>query len=155
MKYLRVNRKCNDLVYEAGSEFEIGKGVVLREGKDATIVACGFMVGRALKAAEELEKKGISAAVIDMFTVKPLDEALVIEYAKKTGCVVTAENHNKIGGLTSAVSECLSENCPVVMGHVAVEDEYGEVGPVDYLAERFGLTAEHIVEVVEKTVAKK
>ena len=155
VKYLRVNRKCNDLVYEAGSEFEIGKGVVLREGKDATIVACGFMVGRALKAAEELEKKGISAAVIDMFTVKPLDEALVIEYAKKTGCVVTAENHNKIGGLTSAVSECLSENCPVVMGHVAVEDEYGEVGPVDYLAERFGLTAEHIVEVVEKTVAKK
>ena len=155
VKYLRVNRKCNDLVYEAGSEFEIGKGVVLREGKDATIVACGFMVGRALKAAEELEKKGISAAVIDMFTVKPLDEALVIEYAKKTGCVVTAENHNKIGGLTSAVSECLSENCPVVMGHVAVEDEYGEVGPVDYLAERFGLTAEHIVEVVEKTFAKK
>lgn len=155
VKYLRVNRKNNDLVYEAGSEFEIGKGVVLREGKDATIVACGFMVGRALKAAEELEKKGISAAVIDMFTVKPLDEALVIEYAKKTGCVVTAENHNKIGGLTSAVSECLSENCPVVMGHVAVEDEYAEVGPVDYLAERFGLTAEHIVEVVEKTVAKK
>ena len=155
VKYLRVNRKNNDLVYEAGSEFEIGKGVVVREGKDATIVACGFMVGRALKAAEELEKKGISAAVIDMFTVKPLDEALVIEYAKKTGCVVTAENHNKIGGLTSAVSECLSENCPVVMGHVAVEDEYGEVGPVDYLAERFGLTAEHIVEVVEKTVAKK
>ena len=155
VKYLRVNRRSNDLVYEAGSEFEIGKGVVLREGKDATIVACGFMVGRALKAAEELEKKGISAAVIDMFTVKPLDEALVIEYAKKTGCVVTAENHNKIGGLTSAVSECLSENCPVVMGHVAVEDEYGEVGPVDYLAERFGLTAEHIVEVVEKTVAKK
>lgn len=155
VKYLRVNRKSNDLVYEAGSEFEIGKGVVLREGKDATIVACGFMVGRALKAAEELEKKGISAAVIDMFTVKPLDEALVIEYAKKTGCVVAAENHNKIGGLTSAVSECLSENCPVVMGHVAVEDEYGEVGPVDYLAERFGLTAEHIVEVVEKTVAKK
>ena len=155
VKYLRVNRKNNDLVYEAGSEFEIGKGVVLREGKDATIVACGFMVGRALKAAEELEKKGISEAVIDMFTVKPLDEALVIEYAKKTGCVVTAENHNKIGGLTSAVSECLSENCPVVMGHVAVEDEYGEVGPVDYLAERFGLTAEHIVEVVEKTVAKK
>lgn len=155
VKYLRVNRKNNDLVYEAGSEFEIGKGVVLREGKDATIVECGFMVGRALKAAEELEKKGISAAVIDMFTVKPLDEALVIEYAKKTGCVVTAENHNKIGGLTSAVSECLSENCPVVMGHVAVEDEYGEVGPVDYLAERFGLTAEHIVEVVEKTVAKK
>lgn len=155
VKYLRVNRKNNDLVYEAGSEFEIGKGVVLREGKDVTLIACGFMVGKALKAAEALAKQGIEASVIDMFTVKPLDEALVIEYAKKTGCVVTVENHNKIGGLYSAVSECLAQNCPTPMGYVAVEDEYGEVGPVDYLAERFGLTAEHIVEVAVKTTAKK
>ena len=88
-------------------------------------------------------------------SVKPLDEALVIEYAKKTGCVVTVENHNKIGGLTSAVAECLSANAPALLGHVAVEDEYGEVGPVDYLAERFGLTAEHIVAEAEKMVAKK
>lgn len=155
VKYLRVNRKANDLVYEAGSQFEIGKGVVCREGKDATIVACGYMVGTALKAAAMLAEKGIDAAVIDMFTIKPLDEALVAEYARKTGCVVTAENHNKFGGLFSAVSECLSTTYPVPVGYVAVEDEYGEVGPVDYLAERFGLTAEHIVEVVEKTVAKK
>ena len=155
VKYLRVNRKNNDRVYEDGSEFEIGKGVVIREGKDVTVIACGYMVGKAMKAAEELAKKGIEATVIDMFTIKPLDEELVIEYAKKTGCVVTVENHNKFGGLYSAVSECVVANAPVPVGYVAVEDEFGEVGPVDYLAERFGLTPEHIVEVTEKTVAKK
>jgi len=155
VKYVRVNRKNNDRVYEDGSEFEIGKGVIVREGKDVTIIACGYMVGKALGAAEKLAEKGIDAAVIDMFTVKPLDEALVIEYAKKTGCIVTCENHSKIGGLFGAVSECLIQNCPVPVGYVAVEDEFGEVGPVDYLAERFGMTIDHVVEVVEKTVAKK
>lgn len=155
VKYLRINRKANDLVYAAGSEFEIGKGVVLREGRDAAIIACGFMVGRALKAAAMLAEKGIDAAVVDMFTVKPLDEALVVELAEKTGCVVTAENHNRIGGLYSAVTECLAANKPVPVGHVAVEDVFGEVGPVDELAERFGLTAEHIAAEVEKTVARK
>lgn len=155
VKYMRMGRKKNDLVYEAGSEFEIGKGVVLREGKDVAIIACGIMVGKALKAADELAKKGFEATVIDMFTIKPLDEKLVIEYAKKTGCVVTAENHNKFGGLYSAVTECLSKNCPTLVDCVAVEDEYGEVGPQDYLEQRFALTAEHIVSVAESTVAKK
>ena len=155
VKYLRVNRKNNDLVYEAGSEFEIGKGVTLREGRDCTIIACGLMVGAALKAAGILADKGIETTVVDMFTIKPLDEALVLECAGKTRCIVTAENHNRIGGLFSAVAECLAQNDPVPMGYVAVEDEFGEVGPADYLAERFGLTAEHIVSVVEKTIAKK
>lgn len=155
VKYLRVNRKSNDLIYEAGSDFEIGKGVVLREGKDVTIIAAGFMVGRALKAAAELAEKGVEASVIDMFTIKPLDADLVAEYAKKTGAIVTVENHNKFGGLYSAVAGCLAERCPVPMGRVAVEDEFGEVGPVDYLAERFGLTAEHVVYEVEKTLLKK
>lgn len=155
VKYLRANRKNNDRVYADGTEFEIGKGVVVREGKDVVIIACGYMVGKALGAAQKLAEQGIDAAVIDMFTIKPLDEQLVIEYAKKTGCVVVAENHNKIGGLFSAVSDCLIQNCPVPAGYVAVEDEYGEVGPVDYLAERFGLTVEHIVEVAQKTIAKK
>lgn len=155
VKYMRINRKANDRVYEAGSEFEIGKGVVLREGGDCAIVACGFMVGRALKAAEMLAEKGISATVVDMFTVKPLDEALVVELAEKTGCIVTAENHNRIGGLYSAVCDCLAANQPVPVGCVAVEDAFGEVGPADELAERFGLTAEHIAAEVEKTVARK
>ena len=155
VKYIRINRKNNDRVYEDGSEFEIGKGVVVREGKDVTIIATGYMVGKALKAAEMLAEKGVDAAVIDMFTIKPLDEELVAEYAKKTGAIVTAENHNKFGGLFSAVSECVASSCPVPVGHVAVEDEFGEVGPVDYLAGRFGLTPEHIVEEAEKVIAKK
>lgn len=155
VKFLRCNRKANDRVYEDGSEFEIGKGVVLREGKDVTLIAAGFMVGRTIKAAEVLAEKGIEATVVDMFTIKPLDEALVIECAKKTGAVVTVENHNYIGGLYSAVSECLAANFPVPMGRVAVEDEFGEVGPVDYLAERFGLTVEHIVQAVEDTIIRE
>lgn len=155
VKYLRVNRKSNDLVYEAGSQFTVGKGVVVREGKDAAIIACGYMVGKALAAAEVLAQKGIDAAVIDMFTVKPLDETLVLEYAEKTGCIITAENHNRVGGLFSAVSECLATKRPTPVGYVSVEDEYGEVGPVDYLEKRFALTPEHIVQVVEETIAKK
>ena len=155
VKYLRMSRKTNDLMYEAGSEFEIGKGVVVREGKDATIIACGIMVGKALKAAAALAEKGIDCAVIDMFTIKPLDEALVVEYAKKTGCVITAENHNKFGGLYSSVAECLAKNAPTPIGYVAVEDEFGEVGPQDYLEQRFGLTAEHIASVVEETIKRK
>lgn len=152
VKYLRCNRKSNDRVYEDGSEFEIGKGVVLREGSDVTLIAAGFMVGRTLKAAEILAEKGIKATVIDMFTIKPLDEELVVEYAQRTGAVVTVENHNYIGGLYSAVAECLAAKFPVPMGRVAVEDVLGEVGPVDYLAERFGLTVEHIVNAVMHTV---
>ncbi len=155
VKYLRANRKSNDRVYEDGNTFEIGKGVVLREGPDATIIAAGYMVGKAMKAAELLAEKGIQVSVIDMFTIKPLDAELVAAYAKKTGAVVTAENHNRIGGLYSAVAECLAATCPVPAGCVAVEDEFGEVGPVDYLAERFGLTPEHIVAEVEKTIARK
>ena len=155
VKYIRVNRKANDRIYADGEQFEIGKGVALREGADVTLIAAGFMVGRAMKAAELLAEKGIQASVIDMFTIKPLDEALVAEYAKKTGAIVTVENHNRFGGLYSAVSESLAASCPVPMGRVAVEDEFGEVGPADYLAERFGLTAEHIVAEAEKVLSKK
>jgi len=155
VKYVRANRKANDRIYGEGSEFEIGKGVVLREGADVTLITAGFMVGRTLKAAEILAEKGIRATVIDMFTIKPLDEELVVDYAQRTGCVVTVENHNVIGGLYSAVSECLAAKFPVPMGRVAVEDVFGEVGPVDYLAERFGLTTEHIVQVVEDLVVRE
>ena len=155
VKYIRINRKNNDLVYEAGSEFEIGKGVTLREGADCAIIASGLLVGPALKAAGALTEKGIECTVVDMFTVKPLDEELVAACAKQCGCIVTAENHNRVGGLHSAVADCVVKSCPVPVGYVAVEDEFGEVGPADYLAQRFGLTAEHIVSVVEETVAKK
>ena len=155
VKYLRVNRKSNDRVYADGEKFEIGKGVVLREGADVTIIASGFMVGRAIKAADQLKEQGIDATVIDMFTIKPLDEELVLKYAEKTGAVVTVENHNAIGGLYSAVADVLAAKCPTRMARVAVEDEFGEVGPVDYLAERFGLTTEHIVEAAESVVVRE
>ena len=155
VKYMRLTRKTNNLMYEAGSEFEIGKGVVLRDGKDAAIVASGIMVGKAMQAAQLLQQQGLDIAVIDMFTIKPLDEELLIEYAEKTGCIVTAENHNTIGGLYSAVSECLVRNHPIPVGYVAVEDEFGEVGPQDYLEKRFALTAEHIAAVAVNTIGKK
>ena len=155
VKYLRVNRKANTLMYEAGSDFEIGKGVVLREGSDVTLISAGYTLGCTMKAADALAEKGVSATVIDMFTIKPLDEALVIEWAKKTGAVVVCENHNAVGGLYSAVADCLAANCPTPVGRVAVEESFGEVGPADYLAERFGLTCEHVVSEAEKTIARK
>ena len=155
VKYIRMPRKSGPRIYGDGSEFEIGKGVTLRGGNDAAIIACGIMTGKAMAAAEILAEKGIHVTVVDMFTVKPLDAPLVLECAKRTGCVVTAENHNKIGGLYSAVSECIVRNMPVQVGCVAVEDEFGEVGPQDYLEERFDLTAAHIVREVEATLKRK
>ena len=152
VKYLRVGRKGAAKVYADGTKFEIGKGNVLKDGKDVTIVACGcIMVNEALKAAAELAKEGIDAAVIDMFTIKPLDVDLLKKYAESTGAIVTAENHNKIGGLYSATCEALM-GMNIKVGHVAVEDRFGEVGPQDYLQKQFGLTAEHLIEVVKETL---
>ena len=128
---------------------------MLREGTDITLVACGIMTAKALQAADTLAKENISAAVIDMFTVKPLDADLLVSYAKKTGAVLTAENHNKIGGLYSACADALANKCPVPVGYVAVEDEFGEVGPQDYLEERFGLTSAHIVQTARETLKRK
>lgn len=150
VKYLRMNRKENVRVYADGSDFEIGKGVVLRDGADVAVFASGLMVAEALNAAEILEKEGVSVAVIDIFTLKPLDIELVRAYAKKTGRIVTAENHNKIGGLYSAVCEAVAGLAKVDC--VAVEDRFGEVGPVDYLQKQFGLTAEHLMEVVKRNL---
>ena len=155
VKYIRLGRKQNIKIYGEGSEFEIGKGVVLKEGPDATIIASGIMVAKAYEAAEKLAEEGIQVSVIDMFTVKPLDEDLVLEYAEKTGAIVTAENHNKIGGLTSAVSDLVVSKYPVPVEHVAVEDEFGEVGPQNYLEERYGLTTEHIIEKTKQAIERK
>jgi len=150
--YIRTIRKKAVGVYGPGSEFEIGKANVLRDGKDVVIIACGIMVAEALKAAQILEEQGISAAVIDIVTIKPIDEETVLEYAKKTGAVVTAENANIIGGLGSAVAEVLGRKLPTRMGFVGVNDLFGEVGEEEYLRERFELTAEKIIKVVKDTV---
>ena len=155
VKYIRVGRKSYARVYEDGSELPIGKAVTLREGTDLVIFACGIMVHEALQAAAALEKEGVSAAVVDMVTIKPLDAEAVISWAEKTGAVVVAENHNRYGGLCSAVSEVLAERRPTPAAFVAVEDEFGEVGPQGYLQERFGLTAAHIEEAARSVLKRK
>jgi len=152
VKYIRVPRKIAYPIYPDDTEFEFGKGFVLREGKDAVIVSCGIMVQEALEAAKKLAAEGIEVSVIDPYTVKPLDADLIREYAKKTGALVTAENHNKIGGLYSAVKDALDGEAKT--GYVAIEDEFGEVGPQDYLRTRFDLTDDHIVRVVKETMKK-
>lgn len=155
VKYIRVGRKNYAKVYAEGSEIPIGKAVTLREGKDAVVFASGILVHEAMKAAEQLSGEGVEISVLDMFSVKPLDEEAVVSYAGKTGAVVVAENHNRHGGLYGSIAEVLVEKCPVPAACVAVEDEFGEVGPQSYLQERFGLTAEHIVSQVRAVLARK
>ena len=155
VKYIRVGRKQYARVYADGSELPIGKAVTLREGTDVVIFAVGIMIHEAMQAAIELEKEGVSAAVVDMFTIKPLDVEAVVDWAKKCGAVVVAENHNRNGGLFSAASEVLAERCPTPAAVVAVEDEFGEVGPQGYLQERFGLTAAHVAEAARSVLKRK
>jgi len=155
VKYIRVNRKNAAKLYADGSETPIGKGITIREGKDAVVFASGIMVHEAMVAAAELAKDGIEVAVVDMFTVKPIDKECVLKYAGETGAVVTAENHNKIGGLHSAVVDVLIEADLVPVECVAVEDVYGEVGPQDYLRTKFDLTSDHIVRKVKKAISRK
>ena len=148
--YMRLHRKEVADIYPENEEFELGKGKVLTDGSDVTIIAMGaVMVPEALAAAAELKKYGISAAVIDMHTVKPIDRNLVVTYARKTGAVVTCENHNIVNGLGSAVAEVLSEECPVRMKRVGVKDSFGEVGTIRELQKHFGLDSEHIIEAVK------
>ena len=153
VKYLRVPRKESYTVYAEGSHFTPGRGVVLRDGCDVLIIAAGIMVHEALQAAKELEQYDISACVIDPVTVKPLDEALIRDRAQRTRAVVTCENHNVIGGLTSAVQDILFGR-HLRTGRVAVEDVFGEVGPQDYLRERYDLTSEHIVREVRRILGR-
>lgn len=157
VSFTRFVRKGIVQVYGEGSEFEIGKGVVLHESdKDqATIITSGIMVDESLKAYETLQAEGISVRVIDMFTWKPLDEELVIKAAKETGAIVTAENHNTCCGLGSVVANCLAKNCPTVQEFVGVQDEFGQVGPQDFLMDTYGLRAANIIEAVKKAISRK
>ncbi len=153
--YIRLLRKNAAGVYEEGSEFELGKAPTLKEGKDVCIAASGIMVEEALKAAAILKKEGISAAVINTFTWKPIDEKAIAKYAEKCGCFVTAENHNVIGGLYTAVAGALAKTKPVPVEAVGVFDEFGEVGTEAFLRERFALTADAIVKAAKKAIARK
>lgn len=153
--YIRLGRSKVPVLFEEDYDFQIGKGVVLKEGTDVTIVATGIMVSKALEAADLLGAEGISAAVVDICTIKPLDEDLLVEMAQKTGAIVTCEEHNKFGGLGSAVAEVLAEQCPAPMARVAVEDKFGESGLPDQLMEKYGLTATNIVEKAKAVIARK
>lgn len=149
--YLRFGRAAVPVINDRPDyQFELGKGVLLREGKDVTIIASGLTVATALEAAEKLEADGISAEVINIHTIKPLDEELVAASAKKTGRVVTAEEHSVIGGLGSAVCDCLCEKCPTPVLKIGVQDVFGESGPANALIEKFGLDGKGIYESVKK-----
>lgn len=153
--YIRTSRKDMTTVYGESSVFELDKAVELVLGKDVTILASGIMVVEALEAAKKLKEQGIEATVANIFTIKPLDEEYVVECAKRTDAIVTAENHNVIGGLGSAVADCLARKHPTILEMVGVNDEFGEVGPQDYLQERFKLTAEEIVRKAKAAVGRK
>lgn len=147
--YVRSNRKAVRNVYKKGSSFKIGQGNILKEGKDILIIAAGQLVSEALDCAEELEKEGYSVEVIDMFTIKPLDEKLLIKEAKGKSKIVTIENHSIYGGLGSAVSEVIAENgISVPVKRIGVKEKFGQVGTVEFLQEEFGLTAKQIKETI-------
>lgn len=154
--YVRLSRDAAPVLYNEETNFEIGKGIVVREGKDATVIACGVMVSKALEAASILADKGIQIKVVDMFTIKPIDKELIIKCAEETGAIVTAEEHTIIGGLGSAVAEVVAGNsCCVPVEYVGLNDCYAETGPYAKLLEKYGLDAKAIAEKVEKAIARK
>lgn len=153
--YIRLGRLAVETLERQGDcEFEIGKGLTLRDGTDITVIATGLMVQEAVKAAKELEAQGVSARVIDMHTIKPLDRELVLKAARETGRIVTVEEHNIIGGLGEAVASCVCEECPVPVIRIGVNDVFGHSGPATELLKEFGLCAENIVSTVKKALEK-
>jgi transketolase len=153
--YIRMGRLDAPLLFDTNYTFEIGKANVVREGSDVVVFANGVMVAAALEAAQELEQEGIKAAVVNVASVKPLDEETVIRWAKETGAVVTAEEHNIIGGLGSAVAEVLAENAPTPMLRVGIKDTFGESGRPLELLEKFGLTKKEVIEAVKAVISRK
>ena len=153
--YLRFGRPKVANFTPEDQKFEIGKAVILNEGKDVTIIATGHLVWEAIQAAEELEEKGISAEVINIHTIKPLDEAAILASVGKTGCVVTAEEHNFLGGLGESVSRTLVQNHPAPQEFVATMDTFGESGTPEQLMEKYGLNAAAITKAAEKVIKRK
>ena len=153
--YLRFGRPKVANFTEVDAPFVIGKGDLLTEGSDVTIVATGHLVWESLQAAEKLDSVGISAEVINMATVKPLDESIVLKSIKKTGCVVTAEEHNRFGGLGESIAQTLVTNNPVPQEFVAVNDSFGESGTPEQLMDKYGLNADAIVSAAQKVIKRK
>lgn len=153
--YIRLGRSDIQTITKENDSFKIGKATVMRDGKDVTLIGTGIMVSICCLAAEKLEKENIDATVINMSTIKPVDEKTIIKYAKETGAVVTAEEHNIIGGLGSTVSTVLSENIHVPMKKIGIPDVFGESGKSDELMEKYGLTAENIVKAAHDVMKRK
>jgi len=153
--YLRLGRSNVPTITTEDQNFEIGKGDICREGKDVTIIACGMLVDESLKAAEELAAQGIEAAVINMHTIKPLDNDLVVKAAKNTKAIVTAEQHVLNGGLGSAVASVVSREFPVPIEMIGIDNRFGQSGDPELLFEEYKLTSRHIIEAAKKVINKK
>ena len=150
--YVRLGRLNIPVLYDENAEIQLGKGNCVREGSDVTVIACGLMVNEALMAAEEMEKDGISVRVIDMHTIKPLDEDIIVKAASETKAVITAEEHSVIGGLGAAVAEVLVRKHPVKMAMVGIQDRFGQSGKPPVLMEEYNITAKDIVKAVKETL---
>lgn len=153
--YIRLVRKETPNIFDENYKFDLFKADILNEGKDITIFATGIMVEEALKAVELLKEEGIEAELINVHTIKPLDKDTILKSVKKTGCAVTCENHSTIGGLKSAISELLVSEYPISVEGIGTGDHFSEVGPKNYLKEKFGLTAKDIVNLSKKVIEKK
>lgn len=153
--YLRLSRAEMPYIFDEDYNFEVGKGVVIKEGKDATIMATGYMVHKALEAHEILKAEGIDARVVNIHTIKPIDKDLIVKCAEETGAIVTAEEHNVHGGFGNAVAEVVVNHKPVPMEFVAVQDSFTESGDYEELLDKYGLQARHIVEKVKKVITRK
>ena len=152
--YVRLGRPSVEDIFDETYQFEIGKGVTLKEGNDVTLVCTGFETGQALQAAEELERENIHARVIHIHTIKPIDQVILVKAAKETGLIITCEEHSIYGGLGSAVSEVVSEQYPCKIVKVGIQDTFGESGKPMELIEKYGLSAQHIVTVVKEQLSK-
>jgi len=153
--YLRFSREKTPVITTKEASFKIGKAEIFREGKDVSIIACGPLVYEALKAAEELQKEGIEAEVINNHTIKPMDAETILGSVKKTGCSVTVEEHQKAGGMGSAVCEILAQNYPAPAEIIGVQDRFGESGEPNELLKEFHLVAEDIIKAVKKVIGRK
>jgi transketolase len=153
--YIRVGREPIPVITTEETPFNFGEALVLREGKDVTVIACGIEVHESLLAAEEMEKERISVGVVNLHTIKPVDEETIVELAKKTGAVVTAEEHQVTGGLGGAVAEVLSRRSPVPIEMVGLKDKFGVSGPAWELMKHFGLDSNGIIEAIRKVLARK
>lgn len=153
--YIRLQRKKAEKVFDDTLNFELGKAIKIKDGKDVTLIASGIMVARAIEAAELLKEDGISARVVNIHTWKPIDKDAIIKCAKETSAIVTCENHNVCNGLGSAVAEVVCQNSPVPMRLVGVKDEFGQVGKNAYLSEQYHITTQDIVEAAREVVKNK